>query len=187
VSEPAPDPLETSLLFDVFAVGQSVSRLLAAAMRAGPLTPSEYAIYTAIFELEAASPTAIAARLGVRLTTFMDQLRVVMERGHASRVGNPQDRRSYRVVLTTAGLAAHREANRAFEAAHAAFIRELAADDPDAELAAKRALAAIRGAAERARERTAPAPGAAAPAPGDAGAGREARSVSRPRSADRAG
>jgi DNA-binding MarR family transcriptional regulator len=181
VSEPAPDPLETSLLFDVFAVGQSVSRLLAAAMREGPLTPTEYAIYSAIFELEAASPTAIAARLGVRLTTFMDQLRVVMERGHASRVGNPQDRRSYRVVLTTAGLAAHREANRAFEAAHAAFVRELAADDPDAALAAKRSLASIRAAAERAMALAPPGAGTGS------GAGSETRPVSRPRSAGRAG
>ena len=42
----------TSLLFDVFALGQSVGRLLSAAMRDGPLTPAEYAVYSAMFELE---------------------------------------------------------------------------------------------------------------------------------------
>ena len=31
----------TSLLFEVFATSQAVGRLLAAAMRGGPLTPSE--------------------------------------------------------------------------------------------------------------------------------------------------
>ncbi len=152
MSDQTPEPLGTSLLFDVFAVGQAVGRLLGEAMRASPLTAAEYAVYSAIFELEAASPTAISTRLGMRLTTFMDQLRVIVERGHARRVGNPEDRRSYRVVLTGAGLAAHREANRHFEAAFQAFVRELRAAAPEGELAAKRALAAIRDAAVRAIE-----------------------------------
>ncbi len=143
---PPPDPLDTSILFDVFALNQAVGRLLAMAMRDGPLTPGEYAIYSAIFELEAASPTQLAARLGMRLTTFMDQLRVVQGRGHARRVRNPMDRRSYRVVLTAAGLGAHRAANRQFEQAYEAFTRRL----PDGAAPAKRALDVVRQAAEAA-------------------------------------
>jgi DNA-binding MarR family transcriptional regulator len=140
--------LGTSVLFDVFAIGQSVGRLLADAMREGPLTPAEYAVYSAIFELEAASPTALAARLGMRLTTFMDQLRAIERRGHAVRIDNPGDRRSYRVVLTASGREAHRAANAAFERADAAFRSRL----PDGEAAAKAALEAIRNAADAARE-----------------------------------
>ena len=139
--------LGTSLLFDIFALGQSVGRLLANAMRDGPLTPGEYAVYSAIFELEAATPTALAARLGMRLTTFMDQLRVVEGRRHARRMDNPADRRSYRVVLTTAGREAHRAANRQFETADARFRALL----PDGETSAKAALRAIREAADVAR------------------------------------
>lgn len=139
--------LRTSLLFDVFALGQSVGRLLSEAMRDGPLTPSEYAVYSAIFELEAASPTALSARLGMRLTTFVDQLRTIERRGHAARVDNPADRRSYRVVLTAAGREAHRAANRAFEHADAAFRAGL----PEGEGPAKAALWTIREAAEAAR------------------------------------
>src|SRR5207247_2060985 len=101
------------------------SRLLASAMRDGPLTPSEYAVYSAIFELESASPTALAGRLGMRLTTFMDHLRLVEGRGHARRLRNPRDGRSYLVTLTAGGLDAHRAANRQFEAAYAAFIAGL--------------------------------------------------------------
>ena len=142
-----PDPLGTSLLFDVFALNQAVGRLLAAAMREAPLTPAEYAVSSAIFELEAATPTALARRLGMRLTTFMDQLRIVVERGHARRVANPDDGRSYRVVLTAAGLAAHRAANLAFESAYAAFARELAVPEDDAQAA----IQAVRAAADRAR------------------------------------
>jgi DNA-binding MarR family transcriptional regulator len=138
--------MDTSILFDVFALNQSVGRLLAAAMRAGPLTPAEYAVYSAVFELEAATPTRLAARLGMRLTTFMDQLHVLERRGHAIRVEHPTDRRSYRVVLTAAGLEAHRGANRLFEAAHRAFEACL----PDGEAAVQACLRSVRGAAEAA-------------------------------------
>lgn len=136
----------TSILFDVFALSQAVGRLLAAAMRDGPLTPSEYAVYSAVFELEAASPTQLAARLGMRLTTFMDQLRLLEARGHARRIAHPTDGRSYRVVLTAAGREAHRAANRRFEVAARVFGTCL----PDGEAAAKAGLLAVRTAAEAA-------------------------------------
>ena len=145
-TRPASDPLDTSILFDMFALNQAVGRFLSDAMRDGPLTPSEYAVYSASFELEAASPTELAARLGMRLTTFMDQLRVVQARGHARRVAHPRDRRSYRVVLTAAGLEAHRVANRQFETANGRFIAALGGGDE----AAKEALRAMREAAKAA-------------------------------------
>ena len=142
------DALGTSILFDVFALNQAVGRLLAEAMREGPLTPAEYAIYSAVFELEAASPTELASRLGMRLTTFVDHLRRLEGRGHARRVPDQSDRRSYRVVLTADGLAAHRLANRAFEAAHQAFVAHL----PDGESSAKAGVGVVRVAAEAAVE-----------------------------------
>jgi DNA-binding MarR family transcriptional regulator len=146
VSREPRDPLDTSLLFDVFALNQAVGRMLAGAMRDGPLTPAEYAVYSAIFELESATPTALAARLGMRLTTFMDQLRVFEARGHARRLPNPRDGRSTLVTLTATGLEAHRSANRQFETAYQAFADRLVGG----EAPAKRALAAIRAAAESA-------------------------------------
>jgi len=142
-----PDPLETSLLFEVFALNQAVGRFLTAAMCDGPLTPSEYAVYSAMFELESGTPTALATRLGMRLTTFMDQLRLVEARGHARRLPNPADRRSYRVVLTADGLAAHRAANRLFEGAHDEFVEALGGG----EVRPRQVLRAMRDAADRAR------------------------------------
>jgi DNA-binding MarR family transcriptional regulator len=146
---PSGDPLDTSLLFDVFALNQAVGRLLAGAMRDGPLTPAEYAVYSAIFELESATPTALAARLGMRLTTCIDQLRLLEDRGHARRLPHPRDGRSYLVALTANGLEAHRAANRRFEAAYAAFTASLQGGEP----AAKRAIALIRNAADAALAR----------------------------------
>jgi DNA-binding MarR family transcriptional regulator len=139
-------PPPTSLLFDVFALSQAVGRFLAAAMRDSPLNPTEYAVYSAIFELEAASPTQLAARLGMRLTTFIDQLRTIEERGHAGRVSHPTDGRSYRVVLTASGREAHLAANRRFESADHLFRSQL----PHGEAAAKAGLLGIRLAAEAA-------------------------------------
>ena len=136
----------TSILFDVFALNQAVGRLLAEAMRDGPLTPGEYAVYSAVFELEAASPTQLAARLGMRLTTFMDQLRLMESRGHARRVGHPTDGRSYRVVLTAAGLEAHRAANLLFERADDLFRANL----PDGQPAARAGVVGVRRAADAA-------------------------------------
>lgn len=140
------DALDTSLLFDVFALNQAVGRLLAGAMRDGPLTPTEYAIYSAVFELEAATPTTLAARLGMRLTTFVDQLRLLEARGHARRIPHPTDGRSYKVVLTAVGREAHLAANHRFEEAHRAIWAHLSERDRGAQAS----LRAIRQAAEAA-------------------------------------
>jgi DNA-binding MarR family transcriptional regulator len=145
-SRPA-EALDPSLLFEVFALNQAVARFLADAMRDGPLTPAEYAVYSAMFELEAGTPTALAARLGIRLTTFMDHLRAIEARGHARRVPHPTDGRSYRIVLTAEGLAAHRAANQRFERAYASFVDALAGG----EVRPRQVLRALRDAADRAR------------------------------------
>jgi len=136
--------LTTSVLFDVFALNQGVGRLLDAALADGPLSPAEYALYSAIFELEAASPTTIAERLGMPLTTLVDRLREIEGRGHLRRLPNAADGRSYLVALTGEGQAAHRAANRAFEVAIAAVRDQL----EHGEAASKAAIAELRGAVD---------------------------------------
>ena len=114
-----------SLLFDVFVLGQAVAELLAVAMADSPLTPGEYARYSVVFEEEAVTPTAMARRLSMPLTTIVDDLRHMEARGHLRRIPNPGDGRSYMVTLSADGLRAHREANRRFEIAYARFTAEL--------------------------------------------------------------
>src|SRR6476659_6348022 len=123
----------TSLLFDVFALSQAVGRLLDQYMAQSPLTPAEYAFYSAIFDTESIKPTALAARLGMPLTTVMDHLARLEARGHISRMVDPIDRRATRVVLTTPGLAAHRAANVSFERAYRAFDAALGKDEREAQ------------------------------------------------------
>lgn len=145
--DPSPsDPPTASLLFDVFALNQAVGRLLGRVMAEGPLSPADYALYSAIFELEAASPTALAERLGMPLTTLVDRLREVEARGHAHRVPNPVDRRSHLVVLTAAGQASHAAAARLFDVASRAVIDGLPGSEQASQAAIRRIRDAIDGA-----------------------------------------
>ena len=98
-------------------------------MAESPLTPAEYAFYSAIFETESITPSALAERLGMPLTTVMDHVARLERRRHISRWTDPVDRRATRVVLTADGLAAHRAANATFERAYEAFDEALGTDE----------------------------------------------------------
>ena len=141
------------MLFDLYVADQAVGRLLGAAMADGPLTPAEYAAYSVVFDEEAVTPTLMARRLGMPLTTVIDQLRAMERRGHLRRVPNASDGRSFRVVLTGDGLAAHRAANRQFEVAHARLVEALAIDPR----AVQQALRSLAEAADRALVEVEPA------------------------------
>jgi DNA-binding MarR family transcriptional regulator len=135
-----------SLLFDVFVLGQRIRRFLSAAMASSPLRPEEYAVYSVVFEEEAISPTAMAEALGMPLTTVAEYVRSMEARRHVRRLPHPRDGRSYVLVLTAAGLRAHREANGQFERAYGLFVEAL----PQGEAAARSAIRGLLRAAEHA-------------------------------------
>jgi len=138
----------TSIFFEVFALGQAVRQVLMSTMSDAALSPEEYAVYSAIFEAEALTPTQMAERLSMPLTTVMERVRVLESRGHARRVKNARDRRSYHLVLTAQGLTAHRHANARFEIAYQRFLDALGSDESRARAHVTR----LRSAAERATE-----------------------------------
>src|SRR4029077_7453650 len=127
-------------------LNQAVGQLLREAMAGGPLTPEEYAIYSVVFEAESVTPTEMSERMSMPMTTVMEKVRLLESRGHARRVAHPPDGRSYHLVLTAQGLAAHKQSNQRFEVAYRAFLDSLAGD----ELRAQAQLARLRIAAERA-------------------------------------
>ena len=135
-----------SIFFELYALSQAVRQLLLTTMADGPLTPEEYALYSAVFEAESLTPTDLAANLSMPITTVMERVRVLEQRGHARRVSHPRDGRSYLLVLTAAGRVAHRQANERFEVAYAAFLESLAGDEVRAHAQVER----LRKAAERA-------------------------------------
>jgi DNA-binding MarR family transcriptional regulator len=134
-----------SLLFDLFAASQRVRSLLATAMEGCGLTPEEYAVYSAVLELEPISPTDLAATVGMPPTTVSHYIRAMRERRHLAESPHPGDGRSRVLHLTRSGRVAHRRANRAFEEAYGRFVAQLADT-----AAARTTLAEIERAAEQA-------------------------------------
>src|SRR5258706_8051997 len=120
------DDSRLSLLFELYAAARAAGELLASAMADGPLTPEEYAVYSVLFDEGPHAPTELARRTGMPPTSMSHFVRSMIERGHAERGPSPDDRRSYRIVLTEAGLAAHEAASAAFAGADGRFIRALA-------------------------------------------------------------
>ena len=94
---------DISLLFDVFVLHQRVRSLLARALSGTGLRSDEYAVYSVLFERGPLTPTQLAARLAMPVTTTLDYLRVMLRRGHVRRARNPADGRSYTVSLTVEG------------------------------------------------------------------------------------
>ena len=138
-----------SLLFELHAASRAAAELLGSAMSDSPLTPDEYAVYSVLFDEGPHAPTELARRTGMPPTSMSHFVRSMLERGHAERSPAPGDRRSYRIVLTARGLAAHRAASETFAVADEAFVRALAADEEEA----RAMLRAIGRAAAVARTR----------------------------------
>ena len=121
-----------SLLFDLFAANQQVRTLLTRAMADTGLTADEYAVYSILFDEGPHAPSELARRAGMPATTMTHYVRAMLESGHVERAASSSDRRSYRLVLTPAGIAAHRRASQAFAEAHRRFIGALTVDEEEA-------------------------------------------------------
>jgi DNA-binding MarR family transcriptional regulator len=142
-----------SVLYDVFVVGQAVNQLLLDGLADAPLTPQEYAVYSAIFERGPATPSELCHVLGMPAQTMSDWIGVLRGRGHVETDRNPRDGRSQLVTLSQAGRRAQRRTNRSFEVVYRRFLDELAMP----EVEARRILAAMIGAARLATGERAPA------------------------------
>jgi DNA-binding MarR family transcriptional regulator len=135
-----------SLPFDVFALSSRLGAYLDQALEGSGLRPREYAIYSLMLEAGPRTPSELAGALGVPPSTMSGYIKPMLERGHARRIPNAADGRSFRVELTEAGLAAQRKVRSAFNAADHAILASL--DRPEQEV--RDALAAIAEAIERA-------------------------------------
>jgi len=132
-----------SLLFDVFVLNQRLRTLLGRALSDAELRPDEYAVYSVLFEHGSLTPTQMAARMAMPVTTTLDYLRAMSARGHINRERNPADGRSYIVSLTPQGLRVHRSTHAAWSVAVSRL--EAALDLPPLEV--RQALHALDDAA----------------------------------------
>jgi DNA-binding MarR family transcriptional regulator len=92
-----------TVLFEVFWTHQKRKRLIEAALEDIDLPPEDYPIYVLIGAEGPWTPTGLAARLGMPLSTVIFRCKRIERRGHAERVPNPDDGRSFLVRLTPTG------------------------------------------------------------------------------------
>jgi DNA-binding MarR family transcriptional regulator len=144
-TNPTGSQREISLLFDVFVLNQRLRTLLAAALAGSGLRPDEYAVYSLLFDAGPMTPTEMGRQMGMPLTTVLDYVRSMRERGHVARRRDASDGRAFEARLTAAGLRAFHRANAAWNEALLDFEPALGMPVRDV----RRALHAIDDAAAR--------------------------------------
>jgi len=92
-----------TILFEVFWTQQQRERLVEAALAGIELPAADYPFYVMIGAEGPWTPTRLAERLLMPLSTVLFRVRRLERRGHAERVPNPDDGRSFLVRLTPAG------------------------------------------------------------------------------------
>jgi DNA-binding MarR family transcriptional regulator len=107
-----------TVLLEVFWAQQKRKRLIERALAGTELPPEDYPLYVLIGAEGPWTPTGLAGRLQMPLSTVIFRVKRLEARGHARRVANPGDGRSFLIELTAQGL-------RLLDRARPAF-RELA-------------------------------------------------------------
>jgi DNA-binding MarR family transcriptional regulator len=92
-----------TILLDVFLTNQRRKRMIEAALAQTELPAEDYPVYVLVGAEGPWTPTGLARRLEMPLSTMLFRLGRLERRGHAERVPNPDDRRSYLIRLTEEG------------------------------------------------------------------------------------
>jgi DNA-binding MarR family transcriptional regulator len=137
---------EPNLFLQFFLAGQPLGRLIERAIAASGMKAVEYAVLSAVDELEPVMPSDIARLTGMPRPTLTPYIERLVFNGLIKRVQNPRDGRSYVLTLTPEGHRVKDENGRGLKSAMDELVTHLE-DDPD-ELTA--ALGRLRAAAEAA-------------------------------------
>lgn len=122
-----PETGPPTILFEVFWTHQKRERLVEAALAGVGLPPEDYPFYVTIGADGPLTPTELAELLELPLSTAIFRIRRLERRGHAERVPNPNDGRSFLIRLTPAGRRLLRKARPRFRDYAEAVERRLGA------------------------------------------------------------
>jgi DNA-binding MarR family transcriptional regulator len=92
-----------TILLDLFLTNQHRKRMIETALAQTELPPEDYPVYVIVGAEGPWTPTRLAARLEMPLSTVLFRLGRLERRGHAERIPNPDDGRSYLIRLTKDG------------------------------------------------------------------------------------
>ena len=98
-----PSATQPTILFEVFWTQQKRKRLIESALVEVDLPPEDYPVYVLIGAEGPWTPTGLAERLEMPLSTVIFRFKRLEARGHAERVPNPDDGRSFLIRLTRKG------------------------------------------------------------------------------------
>jgi DNA-binding MarR family transcriptional regulator len=132
-----------TVLFEIFWAQQKRKRLLEHALGDVELPAEDYPFYVTIGADGPLTPTALADYLIMPLTTVIFRVKRLESRGHAERVPNPDDGRSFLIRLTPDGRRLLDEARPVFRDYAEAVEARLGGDDV---AFLTKALAALRDA-----------------------------------------
>ena len=118
-----------TILFDLFLANKARERMIARALDDTGVPPEDYPLYVFVGAEGPWTPTGLSARLGMPLSTILFRIRRLERRGHAERVRNPDDGRSFLIRLTAEGQRLLAVARPAFLARAEAVEAELGVDD----------------------------------------------------------
>jgi DNA-binding MarR family transcriptional regulator len=112
VTESLPD----TILLDLFRTNQVRERLIEASLAGLELPPEDYPFYVLIGAEGPWTPTLLAERMKMPLSTVLFRVGRLDQRGHIERMPNPDDRRSYLVRLNAEGRKLLEQARPRFRA-----------------------------------------------------------------------
>jgi DNA-binding MarR family transcriptional regulator len=131
-----------------FLTGQPIGRLVERAIAPSGMRATEYAVLSAVDELEPVMPSDIARLTGMPRPTLTPYIERLAARGYIDRIPNPDDGRSYKLALTPGGRRVKDESGRALGVALRDLLSLLEGDVDDLTSALDR----LRKAAEAAIE-----------------------------------
>lgn len=113
------------LTFLMWLTARGTAALMDATVAAAGLTGDEFAVYSILAASETTTPSTLSRWMAAPPTTVSSYVKRFETRGHVRREPNPEDRRSYRIILTPAGRAVHRLARDAFQPVSDALVDAL--------------------------------------------------------------
>jgi DNA-binding MarR family transcriptional regulator len=153
------EPRQEDLLQELYSTGLLVGLLVDAELAKIGVPRALFSFIGWISWLQPVTPSALAAETGLPPTTIRDYVRRLLERGLVRKTPNPDDGRSYHLVLTPEGQQVANDGWPAVEAAFQAVERNLQRPASEHLMALRELRRAVRVALES-RETERPAPSA---------------------------
>lgn len=117
-----------TILLDLFRTNQLREQLVTASLDGLELPPEDYPFYVLVGAEGPLTPTLLAERMQMPLSTVLFRVGRLEKRGHAERVPNPDDRRSFLVSLTPDGRRLLKQARPRFRSYAEAVEERLGQD-----------------------------------------------------------